>query len=288
MQRHLIVCCFVFALALLTPCASGLVNGKAPEADDKRFDAVAAFSRTTWLIENDRDKQVHNWFGGAVLIAPDVVLFARHLLPAQNRDNVPKNAFMVRFRRHSDGTLGSRAAGPNSYHQVPIARVISASRADLAFGILAKPVNHIEPVRVHLDDAPLQAQDCFLAGWGSESPWRGVPKPRVGLKVGKNKVESRSGAVRILSYKTEMRENDAGQRRSYIVDENAVPNMHDSGGSIFKLDAEGNPVLCGIISTYTGGSYLPAANSADFPIEAAMQGGRALVDAIAEAKRVQP
>ena len=267
-------------LLLLSPHANALVNGEAPAADDKRFDAVAAFSQTSWLIDNKKDKHVHNWFGGAVLIAPDVVLFARHLLPANKKAPIQANQYMVRFRRHVDGSLGSRKAGPNSYHQVPIARVIPAPRSDLALGILAKPVEHIAPVKVHLDNTPLENQTCYLAGWGSESRWRGVSGPRKGLRIGQNKLSTNRSSARILSYKTETRENKAGKQAPYVIDENAVPNMHDSGGSIFITDRDGGLALCGIIATFSGGNYLPAADSDAFPLKAATQGARALIKAL--------
>ena len=66
----------------------------------------------------------------------------------------------------------------------------------------------------------------------------------------------------------------------YVVDENAVPNMYDSGGSVFIENDEGQLVLCGIISTYTGGTYLPGADAGHFPLRAATQGGRDLLDAL--------
>lgn len=272
---------YVLAIALLLLAHSGspLVNGTPPEEDDTRFDAIAAFSKTDWLTITKNNKHKHNWIGGAVLIAPDVVLFARHLISPRNR-NAPANTFMVRFRRHADGSLGSRAEGPDSYHQVPIAKIILATRSDLAFGILAKPVEHIQPVKIHLENGPIKDQVCMLAGWGSESPWRNKLGPRTGLHVGQNKVSTSGNLVRILSYKTETRNNEQGKPAAYIVDENAVPNMFDSGGSIFLLDKDDNVKLVGLISTYTGGPHLATANTDDFPIEAATQGGRALIDSL--------
>lgn len=281
---RLVACC---AVITITASAHGLVNGQAPDHDDTRFDAVAAFSNTNWLIENPQDHHVHNWFGGAVLIAPDVVLFAKHLIPRKSQSNVRPNSYMVRFRRHTDGSLGSKKNGPQSYHQVPIAKVIPSDRTDLALGILAKPVTHIQPVRIHFDAEPLEAQTAYLAGWGSESKWRGRAAPRNGLRIGKNKIATNNASVRILSYQSERRELNNGKQGTYVVDENAVPNMHDSGGSIFKLDAQGEPILCGIISSYTSGSYLPAANTDNFPIKAATQGGKALIDALTQARKKQ-
>lgn len=281
---HLIL---LTALLCLTQPALGLVNGNAPDKDDTRFDAVAAFSKTNWLTDNPEDKVVHNWFGNAVLIAPDVVLFAKHLLPNGGNKPVGPNAMMVRFRRHADGSLGSKDAGPNSYHNVPIAKVIPATNTDLALGILAKPVEHIKPVAVRFDEEPITEQACILAAWGSESPWRGNAGPRKGLRFGENTATAKGRSIRILSYQTERRENAKGTQQAYIIDKNAVVNMHDSGGSIFILDKTGTPSLCGIISTYSGGTYLPAAQTEDFQLKAATQGAKALIAAskAAEAKQ---
>ncbi|MGB0766124.1 MAG: trypsin-like serine protease [Phycisphaeraceae bacterium] len=285
-MHRLIFAVFVL-LVIVGHHTQALVNGEAPAEDDTRFDAVCAFSNTNWLYDNDRDNKSHNWYGNGVLIAPDVVLIARHLLPADPKRH-RQGLFAVRFRRHADGSLGQKANGPDSYHQVTVAKWIVAERADLALGILSKPVEHIQPVRVLLDrQEPVANHRAMLAGWGSESLWKSVPGPRRGLRVGENTVSARGSMLRVDSYLTEVRENSQGQRKTYIVDEHAVPNMHDSGGSIFLLDEEGRPTLAGIISTYSGGTYLPPAVKAGFPLEAATQGGRSLVKA-ADAARTEP
>lgn len=271
--------------------AHALVNGEAPAEDDKRFDAVAAFSRTNWLIEDDKDKHAHNWFGAGVLVAPDVVLIAKHLLPksVQQGKTQASNQFIVRFRRNVDGGLGSRDAGPDSYHQVPIHTWILSPTADLALGILSKPVEHIEPVKLLLDDELMFSERrCALAGWGSQSPWRGKAGPRLGLKVGENTATRAGGFLRVDSYKVEPREGEDGKRGAYIIDEHAVPNMHDSGGSMFLFDEAGNPILAGIISTYTGGTFLPAASTDEFPLNAATQGGRDLLKVLKENRLKEP
>lgn len=272
-------------LLLVAGQASGLVNGEAPAEDDKRFDAVAAFSQTKWLMENKQGKGGHNWFGAGVLIAPDVVLVAKHLLPKaiQQGKTQASNNYMVRFRRHADGSLGSKDAGSDSYHQVPIHSWILSPNADLALGILSKPVEHIDPVTVLLDDdMDVSERRCALAGWGSESTIRGRPAPREGLRVGENTATRNGGFLRVDSYKVEQREGKDGKKNIHVIDENAVPNMHDSGGSIFLFDDEDKPILAGIISTYSGGTFLPAANTGEFPLDAATQGGRELLKVLKE------
>lgn len=260
--------------------AQAIVNGSEPAEDDTRFDAVAAFSQTAWLIENPGDNHVHNWFGNGVLIAPDVVLIARHLLPNNGKGGQRPGTYAVRFRRHADGSLGSRDKGVDSYHQVRIREWVVAEHFDLALGILEEPVTHIQPVGLLLDNQPLHNRRAMLAGWGSESRWVGNAGPRIGLRIGENAVSSRASFIALDSARTEMRENEKGERKAYFIDERTVINMHDSGGSIFVFDPEGKPVLAGIIATYSGGTWLPAAAQAGYPLEAATQGGAALLEAI--------
>ena len=275
----------LIAMLLATSHAHALVNGEAPAEDDKRFDAVAAFSKTEWLLENKQGKGGHNWFGNGVLIAPDVVLVAKHLLPKPvlQGKSQGSNQHMVRFRRNEDGGLGNAEDGTASFHQATVYTWIVSPTADLALGILSKPVDHIEPVKVLLDDeVKVSKRRCMLAGWGSESLWRGNAGPRKGLRIGENTATRNGGFLRIDSYKVELREKADGSKAAYVIDENAVVNMHDSGGSVFLFDEDDKPILAGIISTYSGGSYLPQANTDDFPIEAATKGGRELMKVIKE------
>lgn len=283
MKVCLIAC--LLSLIVHAPSAYAMVNGEAPDADEHRYDAVAAFARTRLLEEDDKDQHSNRWIGNGVLIAPDVVLVARHLLskPIASGKNRGGGVYTVRFRRHKDGSLGSREGGPDSYHQVAIEQWVVAPHADLAMGMLRKPVEYIDPVKVLLDDTVKpEARRCVLAGWGSESPWRGKRWPRYGLRIGENTVTAINAHLRIDSYQTEPRIGDDGSRGVYIIDEHAVPNQHDSGGSIFLLDEAGKPTLAGLISSYTTGPFLPAATRDDFPIDAAVRGGRALTQALRE------
>lgn len=281
-MRPRTLCPLFLALLLIATPGYALVNGQEPEADDTRFDAVAAFSRTNWLIDNPGDQVAHNWFGAGVLIAPDVVLIAKHLLPDAGRTTPRPGQFSVRFRRHADGSVGSVNAGPNSFHQVSVGAWVISDRMDLALGILSQPVEHIEPARVLLESDPIEAQTVMLAGWGSESRWQGAPGPRRGLRVGENTATSAGAFIRVLSYETEQRQDNQGRNRNFITDSNAVPNMHDSGGSMFLMNDQGEPVLAGIITTYAGGTFLPAAVANGFPLEAATHGSEALLQAVAE------
>ena len=147
--------------------AAAIVNGQPPAADDRRFDAVGAWSRARWLGLGEQPQHEHNWFGGAVLVRANLVVTAKHLC---ENPEVPSGTYAVRFRRRIDGGLGSREQGVFSYHHVLVDR-IEHGPGDLALAYLAEPVTHIEPVPVMqmgflgLDGAPYTS-----AGWGREGP----------------------------------------------------------------------------------------------------------------------
>lgn len=248
----------VLVLAMSPAVSWAMVNAEEPAEDDRRFDAVGAFSRAHWLglfphHENARD---HTWVGAATLIAPDRVITAKHLFPGNRTPD--RGAIAIRFRRHVDGTLGSRQAGPQSYHHVRVVRWLVHEQADLAIGILEEPVTHIEPIRVWLDPQPYLGREAWLAGWGSQSHWQGNAGPRNALRVGKNRVQRvpNHPFIRIIDYTTENREQSRNEetgevvRKPYITSEATVPNMHDSGGAILLEDEQGNLHLAGVIFTY--------------------------------------
>lgn len=274
------------AFAIHLPAAA-IVNGKAPAADDTRFDAVASHRWSNKILKSD--PAAHGWSGSAVLIAPDVVLTAKHVLIAPQLLGAVsgKGEYTVRFRRHQNGTLGSKEAGPDSYHHVRVKRWISAKHTDLALGILEEPVKHIKPVTVRLDSSALESRPCILAGWGSTSRFRGASGPRLGLRIGENTVKTDGAKLRYRTSRTEKRDNGHGHQQRYFIEDHAVVNMHDSGGSVFVLDDQDKPVLAGIIATYSSGVCLAKSQTKAFPIKAATKGASALLDAIDQAKRDQ-
>lgn len=278
--RRPLVITSLLLFALLAAPAPALVNGTAPAEDDTTYDAVAALSRTAWFTAGDDDQHEHNWYGAAVLIAPDVILTAKHLLPPTPGGRERPGVLSVRFRRHADGTLGSTEQSADTFHQARIVRWVVSDRFDLALGILDHRVEHIEPVALALDAQPFERRAAVLAGWGSVSHWQGLARPRVELRVGENTVTAQNNFLRVDSYRTEPREDARGNRKNYIIDEHAVINMHDSGGSMFLKDEDGSVALAGIIATYSGGSWLPTAAESGFPLEAATQGAAALIEAV--------
>ncbi|MFI4862265.1 MAG: hypothetical protein ACIAXF_16495 [Phycisphaerales bacterium JB063] len=275
----------LFAMMLLLctaalPCPA-LVNAQPPAEDDTRFDAVGAFGHTARLNEGMGNPAEHQWYGAAVLVAPDVVLTAKHLLP-QGENRLPRpGAMTVRFRRHEDGSLGSNDDGVDSYHQVPIERYILCPDADLMLCILREPVEHITPVALDLSGEEFESSPIMLAAWGSTSNWVGLSGPRTELRAGQHTATVRGGFLRLASFETENREKPNGQRQAYIVDEHTVPNMFDSGGSMFVVDDEGNVMLAGIIATYAGGAWIGRyAEDERFPLGVAAEGADALEAAL--------
>lgn len=271
----------LLCMLLLSFPAGALVNAQPPADDDTRFDAVGAWGHTARLYPGRGHDAEHQWYGAAVLIAPDVVLTAKHLLP-NGEDRLPRPGTMtVRFRRHTDGTLGTKADGADSYHQVPIERFILCPGSDLMLCILREPVEHIQPAELDFSEETHDETGVVFAAWGSTSNWQGNGGPRHELRVGTNTARIGRGSVALLAYETEAREKRNGEQGRYITDERTVPNMFDSGGSIFREDGEGNVYLIGIISTYGGGTWLARfAEDERFPLGVATQGADALMEAL--------
>ncbi|MEO0475657.1 MAG: trypsin-like serine protease, partial [Planctomycetota bacterium] len=222
------------------------------------------------------------WSGCAVLIAPDVVVTAKHVLIAPRAlEALSKpGRFTVRFRRHANGTLGSEAGGADSYHHVRVERWVDVADADLAIGLLVEPVEHIKPARVLIDVDPFQQRACVIAGWGSTSRFKGANGPRPGLRIGNNKATTDGKLLRFRTSRTEQRADRHGFMMPYFIEDHAVVNMQDSGGALFVLDKQDRPVLAGILATYRTAVSLVANNSERFPLEAAIQGGAVLKAAL--------
>ncbi|MEM9413946.1 MAG: trypsin-like serine protease [Planctomycetota bacterium] len=278
MLKHLILAMLFCVSAMPT---HGLVNAEAPAEDDTRFDAVGAFGHTARLNEGMGNPADHQWYGAAVLIAPDVVLTAKHLLPHGEAQLPRPGAMTVRFRRHTDGTVGTNDDGVDSYHQVPIERYILCPDADLMLCILRDPVEHITPVTMDLSGEAFESSKVILAAWGSTAHWVGQGWPRTQLRFGEHTATVRGGSVRLASFENENREKPNGQRQAYITDENTVPNKFDSGGSMFVIDDQDNLLLAGIIATHTRGTWLGRYAEAEaFPLKVAAQGAEALEAAL--------
>ncbi len=283
----LLVSLVLVTAALPTP-AHAIVNGQAPADDDTRYDAIAAFSHARWLGLNPEHANArdHNWYGNATLIAPDVVILAKHLI--KGNAEPPAGEYAVRFRRKPDGSLGSKKGAADSFHNVKIVRFITAPNADLALGILEKPVEHIKPIALGLDAEALDQAEAIIAGWGSESRFRGVGGPRNQLLIGKTSALRPAGApaIRFPAGEVELRdwrenkETGEMERKPYVVTDDPVVNMFDSGGALLRETEDGQLRLTGVIVTYGGAVSLDHfADDERFPLNAVVeQGGEALTD----------
>ena len=153
---------------------------------DTRHDAVAAIGPTTWLTEelygepDDGDDREHINTANAVLISPTRVLMSDIALQwtdlqgqLYNTSNPPPSGvFTARFRRNTDGSLGSFQDGWQSFHQVAIEsyNVIAPSSFGPRFviGNLAQPVTHINPMRIaatHRVSSLTPSRPIHVSGW---------------------------------------------------------------------------------------------------------------------------
>lgn len=225
----------------MTAPAQAIVNGYRPAPNDTRFDAVGAFGFTRWL---DGTNQVDNWWGGATLISPTLIVTARHNLSSNPAEWTNGN-YAVRFRRQLDGTLQHKADGGGFPFLDPVREWIVSPSGDIALGILQTPITHIQPIAADLN-VPAVGEALILAGWGSESLTALVGNPRNELRLANTAVTS-AGAAFVgfpSAFPTGSPATGAG------------PNLHDSGGAILSMDAAGNLHYRGVITTLGGGTGL--------------------------------
>lgn len=152
----------------LTPRTHAIAGGAEPDPVDRRFDAIAAFSFTAWL---NGEVFEHNTFCNGTLISPTEVLMAYHCVGQYNQNfQPPSGLYSFRFRRNTDGSLGTKAAGWQSFHHVAITHfTFPDTHADVVIAHLAEPVTHIKPIPI-ADPATIKpGDDLLLAAWGTES-----------------------------------------------------------------------------------------------------------------------
>lgn len=174
-----------FLLLLVAPSTTyAIEGGHDPEPDDRRFDAVAAFSISAWIGLDDPDGYHHNWFCTATLISETQIVTAKHCWPNNGTRMPSPGEYGVRFRRHVDGSLGSVGAGVRSFHNVRVSSWMAAPDfADIVLGTLEVPVTHITPIPPMLTMPPpghvTSGTAMINAGWGNEGP--GGPRTRLRL-----------------------------------------------------------------------------------------------------------
>lgn len=183
-------------------------------------------------------------FGCGTLIAPNMLLCARHSFPTvnggwaagyQSMTSGEEFSFIARFRRKPDGSIGSTAGGNSSYHLVNITGYLTPSPAsDICIAYLAEAVDHIDPLP--LSDSLASSDGITIAGWGVDGATLGAG--------------SQPGDVRLID----------------VAAQSVVPaspffgwplspftaNTYDSGGAVIKV-IEDDWHLVGIITAFYGG-----------------------------------
>jgi MYXO-CTERM domain-containing protein len=230
-----------YCLLLLLGCPSialAINNGIPPDEEDLRFDAVGALSFGRWLgLDPDANNSWdHNWYCNATLISPTVAITANHCVDLGLPD-----FYAIRFRRHLDGSLGTKDAGVDSYHHVYVSEVV---QTDLDFSVLylAEAVTHIEPI------PPLtygvwglgDSTEFWHAGWGKEGP-EYDEGPRNELLLCHNLFIGTS------------------ERSVFFLGmapfSGCGVNVHDSGSPVILEDAKGNLRVGGVVSSlFPGGN----------------------------------
>jgi hypothetical protein len=241
----------------MTCGAGAIVRGFEPALDDTRFDAVGAFSQSSWIIGTMSDLPFtkHNWFGAATLFTPNMVILARHLLGtgyASPASPPPAGHFAVRFRRRPDGGIGSTTTGWWSYHNVKIQSYVYPDdpSIDMVIGILEQPVMHIEPIAVRPGTRPNSGDPLFIAGWGYDqfgscSNPQGV---RDRLRVAQTQAKDGFMWCFLVEYPSASNAGVAG------------PTCHDSGGAIISVDPDGALTLVGVVRNTSGGYFVDTFN----------------------------
>lgn len=209
------------AIASVCMCVNpawAVISGETPDDAERRFDAICGIGYTSQIAHGLGG----GWSvigGSGTLIAPDLILVARHSIEWHpdfewfdpGFTPPPQGYMTARFRRQTDGTIGHQDPldpdgdeGASSFFQVSIDQWylapwpggIYANPTDLAIGRLTVCVTHIDPIPVRFEEAVDLALTTPLrvTGWGMEGcpPLGGCPDPCVSshrLKHALNEVD---------------------------------------------------------------------------------------------------
>lgn len=165
------------AAAALAPLAavstaSAVTNGTEVPCNDRRFDAVGLFITAGY----DPGPCAGAISGSCVLIAPDMVIAARHSLdisPADAAWDPAIRQYRVRFRRATNGAaenhlLVNGDICHGAYQELKVVEFMDAPNhnSDQVMARLERPVAGIRPIGVELNNPPRGWTNIILAGWG--------------------------------------------------------------------------------------------------------------------------
>jgi hypothetical protein len=199
--------------------------------------------------------QTDNWYGGAELIGPQVIVTAKHNLNnATDASQIAAHLYTVRFRRRTDGTVQYLSSDPGTGRIFPfsvkVRKWVTLPTYDIAIGLLEEPVTHIVPLSSEMT-LPTVGRSIVLAGWGSYSQTQGSGSPRDGLR------DSGSSPYKTVSSRgtsyVNWSQSFTKPMTSYAV------NMHDSGGAVLGLSGT-NFTYLGCITGYGSATGLNWAN----------------------------
>ena len=232
-------CSALISCLVLSNPALAVVGGEEPKPSDTRFDAVAAFSITTWI---DGTVYEHNTFGNGTLIAPDTMILSYHIVDFESGPP-PAGTYSFRFRRNPDGTLGSKAQGWESFHQVEVESfTVANAPVDLLIAHLAEDVTHIEPIDIMAFDQVAENEDILIAGWGREGPgFDEGPRGRLLLAETQRMPNEDCHRIHFLAFANQSNPCSCG------------PNKYDSGGAILVEMQDQSVRLVAVIRSIVDG-----------------------------------
>jgi len=164
-----LTCLIALALFLASP-AKAVVEGQPIPLTDRRFDAVGL------LLTVQPWNPCGGWVSGScTLIAPNIVMMARHSVQRTDGTLPPANsqAIRVRFRRAANGVANNHFAGnpddcQTTFQEIYVRETVAAPFAgiDLVLGFLETVPVGITPIGADVSFAFDRSHPIILAGWG--------------------------------------------------------------------------------------------------------------------------
>lgn len=220
--------------------ALAVVNGIDPPLNDRRYDAVGLFFTVGTAAQDTGCAGLIS--GSCVLIAPDMVLIARHSLNVGSSDPIPNasvNRFRARFRRAADGSAQNRMqvngnTCHGTYQERLITRLVDAPIAgtDMAIGYLDRPVELIKPVGMEISNPPFRVMNIVLVGWGYAGSCFGTGD-HWQLTYARGKTPDNTALNDWLVFSSCSVGTTAPCLSCFGIGPFATANLHDSGGAVF-------------------------------------------------------